>query len=584
MTQGNKGKFVLRLGAAALAVGLLAGCGTITATPTSSVYNQDLLDFGSGASTVEHNTLSRIYDALVTEGDTNSAKVLDNILYIYSQSIYGSFYDTTSGSTTVKGLKTVVEEYLADASATTDIDAFAASYSVYKADDGVAAHTRTNAVNFYNEVMFRINTIFYGYVGNTSYQYRSQFQEKLFYDAQIKNYYDLAQKSKDGGAAFSSNYVQVDGAFRLTGDETVDAVSMAKYFTDLFYVYENYIKITILPDIYRSELTSEYLYSENFGTLRMTSARKVDYIKLAENGEYSYSVLNLMKAYCKEVITAGLSSTYGFPFLNALYKGTVSEYIANLPSASRTAATAMAALIYGDAGWTTTSVTIGTTVFSTYAQSSLGTIITSYNKLKASRFDDNTTVRSDFTGSGAYPVETGFDIKYQALLATDASAHGWYTAGGLDALPSSLKDRVFLVQVGNEVDSFSGNGVDKLQYGWYVGGDYYLTPATYETNTDYPYLVTESSSYYIVRVDEAVKAAKITEPTSTSSANYSLYYDTARGYGTAQAIARKVAYSLSSSDTWKKAAKTYYVNQMALIYHDSYVYNYFKTTFPDLFD
>jgi len=574
---------MLRLGAAAVAVAVLAGCGTIQAEPTSSVYNEDLLNFSDG-STVEHNTLSRIYDALVTEGDTNSAKVLDNVLYIYSQSIYGPFFDVAAadnGGTAVKGLKTVVEEYLSDNTKTTDIDAFAASYKVYKATDATAAHTRVNVVNFYNEVMFRINTVFYGYVTNTSYQYRSQFQEKLFYDAQVKSYYDLAKVAENGGDVFSSEYVQVEGSFRLTGDESIDSVSMAKYFTNLFYTYQNYIEITVLPDIYRNELTSQYLYGENFGTLRMTSSRKVDYIKLAENGQYSYSVLNLMKAYCSEVITKGLTESYGFPFLNALYKGTSAEYIANLPAADRAAATAKANTIYGEAGWTTSSVTVGSTVFSTYAQSSLGTIITSYNKLKDNRFDDDATVRNDFTGTGAYTVETGFDIKYQSLLSTDASAHGWYIAGGLDALPSSLKDRAFLVQVANEVDSVSDTAVHELQYGWYVGGSYYLTPANYETSTAYPYLVTDGTNYYIVKVEEAVKAAKITVSASADSP----YYDKVRGtYGVAQEIARKVAYSLSSSDTWKKAAKTYFVNEMALIYHDTYVYNYFKTTFPDLFD
>jgi hypothetical protein len=595
----DKGKLILHFGAAALAVAVLAGCGDIQATPTSGVYNEDLLNFSDG-STVEHNTLSRIYDALVTEGDTNSAKVLDNILYIYSQSIYGPFFDVAAADndgTAIKGLKGVVEEYLADNAKTTDIDAFAASYKVYKAAEAsdaatTAAHTRANVINFYNEVMFRINTVFYGYVTNSSYQYRSQFQEKLFYDAQVKSYYDLAKVAENSGDVYSSEYVQVEGSFRLVGDETIDSVSMAKYFTNLFYTYQNYIEITVLPDIYRNELTSQYLYGENFGTLRMTSARKVDYIKLAENGQYSYSVLNLMQAYCKEVIDGtytvsgvsyGLINKYGFPFLNALYKGTAAEYVANLPTADQAGAATMANTIYGDAGWTTSSVTIGSKVFSTYAQSSLGTIITSYNKIKDNRFDDDATVRSDFTGTGAYTVETGFDIKYQSLLSTNATANGWYIAGGLDALPASLKDRAFLVQVANEVDTVSDTAVHELQYGWYVGGNYYLTPANYETSTAYPYLVTDGTNYYLVKVDEAVKAAKITAATSTNTAE-SLNYDDVRStYGVAQEIARKVAYSLSSSDTWKKAAKTYFVNEMALIYHDSYVYDYFKTTFPDLF-
>jgi hypothetical protein len=43
-------------------------------------------------------------------------------------------------------------------------------------------------------------------------------------------------------------------------------------------------------------------------------------------------------------------------------------------------------------------------------------------------------------------------------------------------------------------------------------------------------------------------------------------------------------YSLSSSDTWKNKANKYYLNEMALLYHDTYVYNYFKTTFPSLFE
>ena len=42
--------------------------------------------------------------------------------------------------------------------------------------------------------------------------------------------------------------------------------------------------------------------------------------------------------------------------------------------------------------------------------------------------------------------------------------------------------------------------------------------------------------------------------------------------------------SFSSSDTWKKAANTYYVEQMASIFHDDYVLEYFEHTFPEIFD
>jgi hypothetical protein len=580
----NNAKSMLRVGIAALALAALASCGSVKAKPASSDYNAALLSFSDG-STVEHNTLSDIYDAIVTEGDTNSEKVLNNVLYLYSKSLYGPYFDeTASDGTTVKGIKSIADAYLANSAATSDIDAFASAYDVYQPTDDklttdnatLAAEARTNVISFYNEVTFRINTVFYGYVTDTNYQERSQFQEKKFYDAQVKNYYVL-------GSQYKSDYVQVDGSFRLTGEAVADNVLMQRYFADLFGTYGDYIAINVLPDIYRNELTAQYLYSQNFGTLRMTSARKVDYIELANNGDYSDAVPNLMQAYCKEVIVPGKVKDFGFPFLNALYKGTAESYINGLTDVTAKAeAQTLANAIYADAGWTATSATVNGVTYNTYIQSSLGTIVASYNKLTDSRFTDDATVRSNFTNSGAYSVETGFYVQYQALLAKDATKNGWFTAGGLSSLPSSLSDRAFLVQVANEVDSVTDDDIHKLQYGWYVGGSYYLTPATYPSGSAYPYLVNDGTNYFLVRVDEAVKAAKITAP-ATSGSN-ALYYDLTKGYGYAQSIARKMAYALSSSDTWKKAAKTYYVDQIALIYHDSYVYDDFEKTLPERFD
>ncbi len=193
MRPANKG-FFAKLGVGAIALTMLAACGPVKATPTASDYNAPLLSFSDG-STVENNTLKRIYDALVTAGDTNSEAVLENVLYLYSQSVYGSFFDAVddAGNVTAPGLKTVVEDYLGNA-ATDPIDAFARLYPVYAAEAGDAeavAHARINVVNFYEEVVYRINTAFAGYVTNSSYQERSLFQEKLFYDAQVKGYYKL---------------------------------------------------------------------------------------------------------------------------------------------------------------------------------------------------------------------------------------------------------------------------------------------------------------------------------------------------------------------------------------------------------
>ena len=85
----------------------------------------------------------------------------------------------------------------------------------------------------------------------------------------------------------------------------------------------------------------------------------------------------------------------------------------------------------------------------------------------------------------------------------------------------------------------------------------------------------DTTTWYIVRVDEAVKAPKLSQ---TGDDNYAAMGKNMRE------IVLNVASLLSDTDSYKKAAKQYYVEKMAFSYHDQSVYNYFKSAFPDLFD
>ncbi|MCH4210838.1 MAG: hypothetical protein LKF58_03590 [Bacilli bacterium] len=587
----NKKKTLLGLVSLVAGVSMLAGCSTVEAKPTASVYDEAILDFDN----VTNNTMGDIYDALVTGGDTNSGKVLNNILYLYSTTVYGNFFDTTSNGSTVKGLKSVVDEYEADNSKTSEIQAFADSYSVY-------GGKIQKVVNFYDEVLYRIRTTFLGYVTNTSYQVRSKFQEKLFYDAQTEAYYDLANVTTVGGVdnyPYNQASKQVEGSFRLSegytekgslildGQKEDAGDATNAYFKDIFGTYKNYIELAILPDIYRNELTSQYLYTQNFGQLKMTSERKIDCITLPKNAQYPDAVKNLVLQYNQKVIVAGKDmDDYGFSYLNTLYSGVLDGLDTDHLN--------LATEIYSAAGWTTSTLNGSGATF--YNESAYGTICQSYNKLTDNRFTDDSSVRSDFTNSGAYSVDTGLAIKTQALVATDKTTHGWYSSSSaVSGLTDTIKKRLFKIQVANEVDSVDWDSASKsyqdaeLSYGYYVGGNYYLVPQDRESTEKYPYIMEESGSYYIVKVDEAVKAVKITATDSTTGSGSSQYYDSMAKHSSSETyygeqVARQVAYSLSTSDTWKKASNQYYVEQMALVYHDDYVYSYFKSTFPDLFD
>jgi hypothetical protein len=75
-------------------VSLLASCDNVEAKLADSNYNANILVDSTGANAnITNNSYGKIYDALVKSGDTNSQKVLENVLYIYAQSVYGDFYE-----------------------------------------------------------------------------------------------------------------------------------------------------------------------------------------------------------------------------------------------------------------------------------------------------------------------------------------------------------------------------------------------------------------------------------------------------------------------------------------------------------
>lgn len=558
----NKIKTALLLGVLSASF-ILTGCDKVKAElPT----DDPILSFEDYSTKIYNNTEKQIYDALVTAGDTNSEKVLNQVLYLYAQSMYAPFY--TEGETV--GLYEAVGAYT-DSADTTKLDTIINAYPVYqiKKDNGEIDLTasRERVLSFFNEILFRINESFFGYTKDSTYQERNLFKEEKFYDAQVKNYYDLG-KVDDGD--FKS--VQFDGNVTIS-DKALKDTTLNNFFTNRFETYKNYIKINLLPDIYRKELTAEFLIKENYtSTIKNVAARKVEYITLpADNVGY---VRNLLEAYHDKVVAPnkqGENNAYGLSFLDRLYKG--------VDKTINDDTTGIASQIYKAANWTKSTITVGTETYNYYIESQFGTICEKLKVLLNSdnRYSENfESYWNSFTSSGTYTYETGFEIQMNELLAKSEITSGWYTPGGLSSLPDSLKNRVFKTQVADEIVPLSA----KRAYPYIWKYDYakedarnYLIPKSPATNDPHPYIVKDGTNYTIVEINEASNSAKF----DTESEN-------AYTVDKAFRISRTIAYNLASNDTWVKSAKSYYVNKMAIIYHDEYVLNYFKTTFPDLFD
>lgn len=550
----KKSKLILGVSALVLLGGALAGCDDVIATPPAEEYDlAKILDVDG----VPNNTMKQIYDALVKEGDSNSERVLKNVLRLYSESVFGNFWD----------LKTAIDANDANA-----LQTIANEHAVYHDEEGNGQVQKVK--NMYQDFLYRIKNTFYGYVTNSSYQERSRFIESKFYDTQVKANYKL-------GSEFFEDAKDVSGEFRVL--ESLDASELGVYFKNLFVTYKEYIELAILPDIYRDELVCQYLYTVNYRSLGLSYARKIDVIKLAENNTYTDATKKLAESYAKNVIEGGADfSKYGFTFLDRLYKGIPFDFSGRDANLDAT----FVDTIYSDAGWNKfSSADLGYDEFiaansdfasaTIYKETTFGGYIADYLKIYDPTYDDSSVV-SDFSNSGAYTTKTGLQIKKNALEAVDNTNHGWYVQNGIGSVvPSDVSKRLFKITVAQEVDNAD---ITEGRFGYYRGGNYFMISEQFETGTAYPYIINDGGNYYFVKVDEAVTSSKLT----VSNNNY---YDTARNTPfVAEQIARQIAGILSSSDTYKKDSNKYYVEKMAIVYHDTSVYEYFEKTFPSLFE
>ena len=527
---------------AATALGL-ASCDEVEASLKPADAEAVLINAGEGK--LAGNTLGDLYDQIVSAGSTNSEKVLNNILYKLAQSYFGDFYGE-------KGLwKTVTTGTDAE------IKAYAEAHSTMFGGDA-------NKVKiFYNKIKESFDKSFWSIVKNTSYQKRSYFQEKEFVQAQLKELLEFPELGE------AESYKDV----KVVGYKTY--LNVNEYFhADYVEYYQSYIERNLLPDAYRKALVEQHLISQNYNTLGRSGARKVQYVALGSVEGFPHATEDLTKAYATYVLTAtdesikavneniDLDEVRNLHFLDRLYKGYFEGEEANL---------ALATYIYGKAKFNKLTVTIdgvATTLNNVWEQTSYGLLLKDYYKLTDSRWEEGST--TDFTGGSAYTKEAGLKIKTDEILVGSNVTEGWYTSSGLSDLPSSLRSRLFRVNVANDLDAPETHTPD---YVTVHNGRNYLTQKSWDMGQVNNFCVNDSSKWYIVRVDEAVKGPKLQKGGNSAYPAEKM-----------DQIVADVASLIADGDTYKKAARQYYVKNAALEYHDQDVYDYFESTFPDLFD
>lgn len=586
MGQSKMKKFFLVLAASATIA--LASCDDIEARMTTAEENEAILvDKTGNKANVYNNEMKEIYDALISSGDTNSEKILNNVLLIIAQSKFGSFY---------KDGNFVGLYDLATKGTDAEILEFVKTHEVYKGDDDKA--TIANVKDFTAMLVKTIKKSFWTTVKNSSYQERNYFIEYLFYKTEKAELYDFSSLTDAQVDAISSQRVAINGSDTY---EDVDS-----YFaSDWIHSYQDYIERSILQSAYRKGLVQNYLLNENYGVLGRSYARKVQYIAIKDenNGDHLGSLYRLYHAYAlnilektdEEIATASgatIDSTLSesirnLNFLDKLYLGYFADQTQEIWK--------VAQYVYGLSGFTYDDTPVTSTdgdkiSVPFYKETKYGKLISDYRKQAANRWVSSEST-TDFTGSNAYTKETGLQIETDSIVASSNVTQGWYTSSGLSDLASDFKTRLFKMNVANELDTAPNYGTNGRDDGSYTtrlkaDGKYYLMPETYDASAKdaTPYVLYDSSSttWYIVRVDEAVKANKMLKGGDNYYDNVDATYRA--GSETANQIALEISSLLGDSDTYKKAANQHYVEEAAISYHDQDVYDYFEKTFPDLFD
>lgn len=551
MTNKKKGLFLTLVAASAF---VLSSCNEVTALP--KFYEDPIILNDDGTKTdVYQNIMSLIYDALTSSSD-NPKKVLDEMMYVIAVDQFGSFAE--------------VEELAAKDANAAEVRTFIEAHdNVYRDENDAEADKVANEfarlVHFKDTMDYRIKEVFHDAATGGSYSKRSRFDEEKYAVSLVGDLYDIEGVFEDATVWYKDVLVTPD----VEVEDIVDFVHIDRY--------QDYIERGVLPRLYREKLVEQFIYDNNYSSLGRTYAREVEYIKIVNNDAYPSAAKSLINAFVdKYILDVNAADEVDFEVLANAWRGI---------DLSTDAVTLL------ETAFTGTSVPVtdadvlaqlaGPSVY--YPQTQFGSIAKDYLKITDDRFTNDTGIESDFTNSNAYTKQVGLTIKSDSLKLEDYTNDGWYVkSGGLSELPEAIRSRLFNINVANEVGSVEAeDATHNYESGQYVRnlrGEFYLTPTTSEQGTDvrkdnFVIYDISSSTYYIIKVKEAVSTSKLSRLSDNS-------YPTLER----EDIAKEVTHVLSAKDSYINNAYESYIKLYSVIYHDTTIYDYFKEQFPDLFD
>lgn len=546
---------------------LLTGCDSVNALPTN--YNDNVIVNKDDNSKVDvyNNIMGTLYDDLVSNKKDD---VLNNFIEIITNDQFGKYSE-------IKALVTENDEAKMKSFIEKHMGAYAHENKVSddKTEDEYLAekyNTTVDAIRikrlkaFFKDVEERINEAFYNEITSKTYNDDTgKFYERRLAMAHYADLYDVDMTKADWYEGY------------ITPDLKKEDVSS---FIHMDGRYDDYIERNLIKTIYKDKLVEQYLIENNYSTLGRAYGRKVNIIKLTRDEKYKELPNTLLNTYATKYILGNNDVNFetianawrGFRGIDK--DGNVIELDANEKQ------------LLKDCGLE--EQTFGS--YKYFPGTQFGQLIEKYQKIdQDNRFADEEAMSalSEFTGAYTYSKEKGLKIKLADLATKDYTTDGWYVKnGGLTDLPTSIRDRLFKINVSNDVDNLEKeteeHKYDSDKYVRNINGHYYLTPATSESAVNDPrnFVIYDSDNFYIVEVVEAVSTSKLDIDGKNS---YVTKHNDDDVLFT-ERTARKLAETLGTKDSYVNKTYSSYIEKYSVAYHDSSIFDYFKEKFPELFE
>lgn len=599
-------------------LGLVACDKDIQAKPNN--YDDELVTFTDSKDEIYHNLVSIIDDAY--RDGTLASAVLDEVLYQYAVSVFGRY------NKVAKPYNLGEEEItLKDAAASVDSGNFEVADKFIKAHkafwttnndgehletDEAKASERQRVLAKWKTIEDRIARDFYGDISGGSYSTRGYFSEKKYLASlrsQLKKvsnpYADTAPTmTLESDKVVVTPDVQEEEVFtkevaKVAGTTTL--LHRENYQNEKAYTLgqnetleestNRYVEEDLIPSIYRTLLVEQYLLDESYGVISKSAARKVNVLSISTNSNNDKAADYLMKYFVRKKISGGKITATGDAIPTDPFYMDINDFkeVSNAVKGVTAEAQAYLDLVnaqYPGAFPKVTFTGYDANDYSYYVGTDYGDMMTTFQKITMNINTTDTSAESDFTGSYTYTADIGKEIKENDIKTKDYVTDGWFIKENtIGDLPDSIKTRLFKIGVANVVD---GDQADRFETATYtvpekesdlvakINGKYYLKVASKQAGAEVTddILFYEGGNYYIVQIEEAVSNSKL--------AKESTKYETVNK--DKEEIINEVVRIKAVGDTYKNLSTKHWLEQAKVKYHDSKVYDYFKTNYPELFD